>query len=212
MYKKASVSSVLALLVAFVSTGEEVYGSEVKTYFVRATKYYYTDINCDSWTLKGYTSTRLRLSQNETMVRDPKKIGNVAVDPRYIPEGSLVFETQTKRFFVTTTGGSAVIDRRSAIKIADKQNLGPKFSEALVFDFYFPEEITKNHYTDCLVVTHQGKKFRTLDYVSQQKRLQPDFWLTYLKEKQSKILDRNEKEKIQVMITALSRISSKNLL
>ncbi len=95
----ASVSGVMALLVA-LGTGVEAKTNTVAVYFVRATKYHKKDTNCDSWTLNGQTSTQLRLPQSDTVVTNPNNIGNVALDPNKVPEGSLVYETQTGRFFV----------------------------------------------------------------------------------------------------------------
>lgn len=202
----ASVSSVLALLVAFISIGERVEG-EVYTHFVRATHYHKTDPNCDHWTASGYTSTQIRLPDDDTIVKNRNQIGNVAVDPKYVPEGSLVFETQTKRFFVSTTGGTAVIDRRSARSIAQMQGLCSKHSNALVFDFYYPDEIVDNHYTECVVIPHKGKKFRVLNLVSQERRLDPLFWIPLIQELYDASDDEAEKQNLRLMIFRLQEMS-----
>jgi hypothetical protein len=95
--KKASLTGLSVLLVALMSTGEMV-GDTVNAHFVRATKYHRSDPKCDPWTRRGQTSTQLKLPKDDSIVTDPNKIGNVAVDPEYVPEGSLVYETQTRRF------------------------------------------------------------------------------------------------------------------
>lgn len=167
----------MALLVAFAQ-GSRADDGVVKDFFVRATKYHRTDKRCDPWTKRGQTSTQLRLPKSDSVVLDPDKIGNVALDPQKVPEGSLVFETQTKRLFVSTTGGPAVIRRDAAKKLAgnclEKRN-------ALVFDFYFPREVVNTHYTECWVVPYQGQiPFRELSGENQKLRLQPEFWLKEL--------------------------------
>ncbi len=203
--KKAGISSLSVLLVALVSTGE-IRGGIVSSHFVRATKYHRNDPGCDPWTRRLQTSTQLRLPKDDRIVTDPTKIGNVAVDPRHVPEGSLVYETQTKRFFVATTGGTAVIDRRSARAIAHMRNLPEKYSRALVFDFYFPQEVVREHYTKCMVVAHEGKRFRTLDFKSQQKRLEPEFWIERLRTLRIEAKDKEIIEKLDVMLSRLQKI------
>jgi 3D (Asp-Asp-Asp) domain-containing protein len=192
-----------------MSTGEMV-GDTVDTYFVRATKYHRSDPKCDPWTKNGQTSTQLRLPKDDRIVTDPNKIGNVAVDPRFVPEGSLVYETQTERFFVSTTGGTAVIDRRSARAIAQMRDLSEKYSRALVFDFYFPQEVVDEHYTKCLVVEHDGKPFRRLDRESQQRRLDPEFWIERL-ETLRKEADKESKQRFDVMLKRLREIEGSSL-
>ncbi len=182
----------------------------VESHFVRATKYHRSDPKCDPWTRNGQTSTQLRLPKDDRIVTNPNKIGNVAVDPRYVPEGSLVYETQTQRFFVSTTGGTAVIDRRSARAIARIRSLPEKYSQALVFDFYFPREVVGEHYTKCLVVEHEGKRFRMLDLKSQQKRLDPEFWIERL-ETLSRQADKESKQKFDVMLKRLREIEGSSL-
>jgi 3D (Asp-Asp-Asp) domain-containing protein len=198
--RKACVSGVMALLVALLGTGVEAKVSKndpIKVFLVRATKYHRTDPGCDHWTLNGQTSTQLRLPQSDKVVTNPNTIGNVALDPDFVPEGSLVYETQTGKFFVSTTGGQAVIRRAAAIEFAEKKKLPREFRDALVFDFYYPKEIVNNHYTHCWVIPHVGEtKFRNLRMVDQQQRLYASFWLKHL----SKIYDStsNEPEKQQL--------------
>jgi 3D (Asp-Asp-Asp) domain-containing protein len=203
---KASLSGLSVLLVALMSTGEMV-GGTVETHFVRATKYYRNDPKCDPWTRRGQTSTALKLPKDDRIVIDPNKIGNVAVDPRYVPEGSLVYETQTRRFFVSTTGGTAVIDRRSARAIARMCGLSEKYSQALVFDFYFPREVVREHYTKCFVVEHEGQRFRTLDQKLQQKRLDPRFWIERLETLREKA-DKESRQRFDIMLDRLREIGS----
>jgi 3D (Asp-Asp-Asp) domain-containing protein len=207
--KKAGISSLSVLLIALMSTGEKV-DATLETHFVRATKYHRSDPKCDPWTRRGQTSTQLRLPKDDRIVIDPTKIGNVAVDPRYVPEGSLVYETQTKRFFVATTGGTAVIDRRSARAIARKQNLPNQYSRALVFDFYSPQEVVGEHFTKCIVVEHEGQRFRTLDRESQQRRLDPEFWVKHLETLGTQI-DKESKQKFNIMLERLREINGLSL-
>lgn len=160
----------MALLVAL---GTGVDGAVPQDYFVRATKYHKDDPGCDLWTKRGQTSTQLRLPP-DTSVLDPNRIGFVAVDPAHVPVGSLVYEIQTKRFFVATRGGEAVIDRDAAIN-SGKNSLE---KNALVFDFYFPEqEIVDTGYTTCWVIPHEGTAFTGLRLKYQKLRLKPTFWL-----------------------------------
>lgn len=207
--KKASVTGLSVLLVALMSTGEMVSGA-VDSYFVRATKYHWSDPKCDPWTLNGQTSTQLKLPKDDRIVTDPTKIGNVAVDPRHVPEGSLVYETQTRRFFVSTTGGTAVIDRRSARAIARMRDLPKQYSHALVFDFYFPREVVEEHYTNCFVAEHEGQRFRTLDLKSQQRRLTPEFWIERLTTLRARA-DKDSRQKIDVMLERLREIQGSSL-
>lgn len=206
---KASLTGLSVLLVALMSTGEMV-GGTVKAHFVRATKYHRSDPQCDPWTLRGQTSTQLKLPQDDRIVTNPNKIGNVAVDPCHVPEGSLVYETQTQRFFVATTGGTAVIDRRSARAVASMRDLSEKYSRALVFDFYFPWEVVGEHYTECFVVEHEGKRFRTLDRQSQQRRLDPKFWIERLETLRTKA-NKESKQKFDVILKRLREIQGSSL-
>ena len=208
--KKVSIAGLSVLLVALVSTGEVV-GGTIEAHLVRATKYHREDPMCDPWTRRGQTSTALRLPKDDRIVTNPNKIGNVAVDPRYVPEGSLVYETQTKRFFVSTTGGTAVIDRRSARAIARMRGLPVKYSHALVFDFYFPREIIDKHYTRCLVVHHDGKRFRTLSRIEQEKRLDPKFWIERLETLRTQA-DEDSKEQFDEMLERLREIIGSSLV
>lgn len=185
-------------------------GDTVDTYFVRATKYHRSDPKCDPWTKNGQTSTQLRLPKDDRIVTDPNQIGNVAVDPRFVPEGSLVYETQTERFFVSTTGGTAVIDRRSARAIAQMRDLSEKYSRALVFDFYFPQEVVDKHYTKCFVVEHDGERFRALDRESQQRRLNPEFWIKRLETLRKKT-DIESRQRFDVMLKRLREIEGSSL-
>ena len=209
--QKTGISSLSVLLVALVSTGE-IRGNTVSSHFVRATKYHRTDPGCDPWARRLQTSTQLKLPKDDRIVTDPTKIGNVAVDPRHVPEGSLVYETQTRRFFVATTGGTAVIDRRSARAIARMRDLPSKYSQALVFDFYFPQEIVREHYTKCMVVAHEGKRFRTLDLKSQQKRLEPEFWIERLHTLRVQVKDKEIIQKLDVMLERLREINGSTLV
>lgn len=194
----------MALLVALMSTGAEANANQIKVCFVRATKYHKTDNKCDHWTLKGYTSTQLRLPQCEKVVTNPNTIGFVAIDPKEVPEGSLVFETQTGRFFVSTTGGEAVIDRDAAIKTAKKEKLPSEFKDALVFDFYYPREIIDNEFTYCWVVPHEGDtRFRDLKLNSQKQRLYASFWLSRLSKIYDSTKDKAEKERLRKMMNLL---------
>ncbi len=166
----ASVSGVMALLVAL---GTGVDAAVPRDFFVRATKYHKDDVGCDPWTKQGQTSTQLRLPP-DSIVLDRDRIGFVAVDPAYVPVGSLVYEVQTGRFFVATRGGDAVIARDAAI------NSGKNSIEknAPVFDFYFPEkEIVDTGYTTCWVIPHEGDAFTRLRLKYQKLRLKPSFWL-----------------------------------
>jgi 3D (Asp-Asp-Asp) domain-containing protein len=204
--KYASVSGVMALLVA-LGTGVKAKTSTVDVYFVRATKYYKRDINCDPWTLRGQTSTQLRLPQSDSLVTDSKKIGNVALDPHKIPEGSLVYETQTGRFFVSTTGGTAVIKRKAAISFAKQKGLPDEYQKALVFDFYFPREVVNTHFTDCWVIPHENEKsFRMLNLASQKQRLKTSFWLERLQKIYDSTNDKEEKQKLRQMIDRLQKM------
>ena len=207
--KKASVTGLSVLLVALMSTGEGV-GGIVETHFVRATKYHRSDPKCDPWTRRGQTSTKLRLPQDDRIVTDPNKIGNVAVDTQFVPEGSLVYETQTKMLFVSTTGGTAVIDRRSARAIAQMRSLPENYSRALVFDFYFPREVVKEHYTQCLVVEHEGRPFRTLSRASQQKRLDPEFWIEIIEPLREQA-DKESRQKFDVILEKLREMKGSSL-
>lgn len=207
---KASMAGLSVLLIALMSIGEMV-GGTVESHFVRATKYHRSDPKCDPWTRKGQTSTQLRLPQDDRIVTNPNKIGNVAVDSLHVPEGSLVYETQTQRFFVSTTGGTAVIDRRSARAIARMQNLPKRYSDALVFDFYFPREVVDKHYTQCFVVEHEGQSFRTLNLKSQQRRLDPEFWIERLETLRTKA-DKETKQKFDVMLWKLREMKGSKLV
>lgn len=191
----------MALLVAFAQgvEAEEQTTVRIKTEFVRATKYYKTDYKCDKWTLAGKTSTQLNLP-TEDKVNNPKYIGNVAVDTDKIPEGSFVFETQTSRFYVCTTGGNAVIDRRAAIELADGSNMK---RNALVFDFYSPKEIIENHYTYCWVIPHEGRAFRDLKLTEQKRRLDPKFWLDRLMSIYDSSSSEEEKNQLRIMMNCL---------
>lgn len=165
----ASLSGVMALLVAL---GTGVDAAVPRDFFVRATKYHKDDPECDSWTKQGKTSTQLRLPPDH-VVLDRNQIGFVAVDPAYVPIGSLVYEVQTGRFFVATRGGEAVISRDAAIESG--KNSAEK--NAPVFDFYFPErEIVDTGYTICWVIPHEGDAFTGLRLKYQKLRLKPHFW------------------------------------
>lgn len=171
---------------------------------VRATKYHKSDPGCDPWTKRGQTSTQLRLPQSDDVVTNPNTIGNVAVDPTVVPEGSLVFETQTGRFFVATTGGSAVISRKAAKNLADKKELSAEYRNALVFDFYYPREIVNSHYTDCWVIPHEGEmKFRSLKKADQEQRLYASFWLGRLSRIHDQSKDKAQKQKLRQMMDRL---------
>ncbi len=204
--RKACVSGVMALLVALV-TGVEAKVSKndpIKVFLVRATKYHKTDYKCDHWTLNGQTSTQLRLPQSDKVVMNPNTIGNVALDPDFVPEGSLVYETQTGKFFVSTTGGEAVIDRDAAIELAEKKKLPSEFKNALVFDFYYPQEIVSNHFTHCWVIPYKGDiKFRNLKKVDQQQRLYASFWLQRLSEVYDSTSDEASRQKLRDMMNRL---------
>lgn len=202
--KHACDRSIMALLVALMSTGVEAKVNHVEVRLVRATKYHKTDQNCDHWTEKGYTSTQLRLPQCEKVVTNPHTIGFVALDPKKVPEGSLVFETQTGRFFVATTGGEAVIDRDAAIKTAERKNLPSKYKNALVFDFYYPREIIDNEFTYCWVIPYEGDvRFRNLKLSNQKKRLHASFWLERLSQIEDSIKDEAERQKLRQMMSQL---------
>ena len=206
--RKACVSGVMALLVALLGTGVvEAKVSKkdtIKVFLVRTTQYHRTDPGCDHWTLNGQTSTQLRLPKSDKVVTNPNTIGNVALDPDFVPEGSLVYETQTGRFFVSTTGGEAVIDRRAAINLAEKKKLPSEFRNALVFDFYYPEEIVNNYYTHCWVIPYKGAtKFRNLKMVDQQQRLYASFWLKHLSEVYDLTSNEAEKQKLREMMNRL---------
>lgn len=207
MKKLTGLPSLLSvLLIAFMSTGEGNGG--VESHFVRATKYHKSDPVVDQWTARGLTSTRIRLPQDDRIVKNPNKIGNVAVDPRHIPEGSLVFETTTQKFFIATTGGSAVIDRRSARAISRMQNLCQEHYNALVFDFYYPHEIVDNHFTECFVIPHDGGDFRTLHRDYQYRRLSPNFWVERLEKIKSEIEDDVvSQERISIMLRRLRQMA-----
>lgn len=203
MKKITGISSLLSVfLIAFVSTGK-ISAELVESHFVRATKYHKTDPGVDQWTARGQTSTQLRLPKNDKVVTNPNKIGNVAVDPSKVPEGSLVYETQTERFFVATTGGTAVIDRRSARAIARMRGLCKDHYNALVFDFYYPKEVVDNHFTECFVISHEGKRFRTLSREYQQKRLDPQFWIKHLEALRKKSKDKEEQKNLDLMLARL---------
>lgn len=194
--------SILALLVAFAQGVVRADNGNVgvRNFYVRATKYHWSDRNCDPWTMRGQTSTQLRLPKLNSVIEDPDRIGNVALDPKKIPEGSLVFETQTKRFFVSTTGGDAVIRRDAAKKLA-KGSIKKK--NALVFDFYSPREVVENHFTYCWVIPHEGKRFRSLNREDQQKRLTKEFWINRLLEIYAESSDEEETRQLGEMINKL---------
>ncbi len=203
-----SVTGVMALLVALGTGVEEVKANQtVQVRLVRATEYDKGDLYCDPGTLAGKTSTKLRLPQSEAVVIDQNRIGDVALDPAYFQEGCLVYETQTRRLFVGTKGGTDVIDRTAAIATAKKKNLPQVFKDALVFDFYFPKPIVDNEYTHCWVFPHQGEKeFWRLDKESQELRLTPKFWLSFLQPKYDSATDEAEKHRLRVMIDRLKKI------
>lgn len=203
----ASVTGVMALLVALTSMGVELKAKTTKVIVydvVRATKYHKTDYKCDHWTLRGETSTRLKLPQCDDVVTDPNTIGNVALDPTQVPEGSLVYETQTGRFFVATTGGEAVIRRDAAKQLARLEKLPSEFKNALVFDFYYPQEIVSNHFTSCWVIPHEGEKeFRRLWPEYQEQRLYASFWLARLSRIYDSTSNEAEKQKLREMMNRL---------
>lgn len=205
VYKEARIAGVMALLVALGTGVEEVKASQTITVcLVRATQYHKTDDDCDRWTEKGQTSTQLRLPQCDTVVTNPHVIGNVALDPDKVPEGSLVYETQTGRFFVSTTGGSDVIDRTAAKQTADREGLPKEFRNALVFDFYYPREVVDNEFTHCWVISHESAiRFRDLKLAEQKKRLYASFWIERLTRIHDQITDKDEKSKLRVMISRL---------
>lgn len=195
----------MALLVALMSTGVEANADQIKVCLVRATQYHKTDPGCDHWTRKGYTSTQLRLPQCEKVVTNPHTIGFVALDPKRVPEGSLVFETQTGRFFVATTGGEAVIGRDAAIKTAKKEKLPSEYKNALVFDFYYPREIVDNEFTYCWVISYEGGiHFRNLKLDNQKERLHASFWLERLSKIYNSTKDKAEKQKLLHMMELLT--------
>lgn len=205
--------SIMALLIALLSTGVEAKASQITVCLVRATKYHKTDKKCDHWTLKGQTSTQLRLPKSDKVVTNPHTIGFVALDPKKVPEGSLVYETQTGRFFVATTGGEAVIDRDAAIETARKKKLSQQYKNALVFDFYYPQEIVENEFTYCWVIPHEGDiRFRDLKLVSQKKRLYASFWLERLSKIYGSTKDEAEKKKLRQMMDRLKENDRKMTL
>jgi hypothetical protein len=177
-----------------------------EVFFARATKYHKTDRNVDPWTARGQTSTRLTLPP-ESRVKCDRSIGNVALDPRAVPEGSLVFETQTRRFFVATTGGTAVIRRDAAKDLARIQGLSNKHRNALVFDFYYPYEIVDNHFTYCYVIPYSGETpFRNLLPEFQKLRLEPEFWIPIINRMYDETNDPKDQEKIRIMQNRMNEI------
>ncbi len=207
-YKEVCTTGVMALLVALGTGVEEVKANQtIHVRLVRATEYDKDDMNCDPNTRAGKTSTKLQLPQSDAIVTDPNRIGDVAIDPAHFEEGCLVYETQTKRLFVGTKGGIDVIDRTAAINTAENKNLPNVFKDALVFEFYYPEPIIKNEYTHCWVFPHQGeKKFWRLDKVSQERRLTPEFWLSFLQPKYDSTTDEGERYRLREMIDRLKKM------
>lgn len=189
----------LAVLVAFAQ-GVVAEEGVVKDFFVRATKYHRNERGCDPWTKRGETSTQLRLPKSDAVVLDPHRIGNVAVDPQKVPEGSLVLETQTKRFFVATTGGQAVIRRDAAKQLAKRSVQKQK---ALVFDFYFPREVVETHFTKCWVIPHEGVRFRDLNQASQKERLKPEYWIARLESLYDSSSNEEDKAQLREMMNRL---------
>lgn len=210
--KEARIPSVMALLVALVSTGVEAkepktQKNTVETVLVRATEYHKSDPDCDPETRKGKTSTKLKLPKEDSVVTDPNTIGDVAVDTNLFPGGSLVLETQTDRLFVATKGGKAVLSRVAAKKTAQKKKLPQVFHDAVVFDFYYPEKIVQNEYTHCWVIPYQGEKeFWRLNKESQEKRLTPEFWLPRLQSLCDSSTNEAEKQKLRKMMKRLEEM------
>ena len=146
--------------------------ARVEKVFARATKYHKTDKNCDPETKKGLTSTKIKLKDS-----CKKTIGMVAVNPEIIPYGSLVYSPDTDRFFIACDVGGAVFNRTAAKKLSQKKGLGPKYQEAIVLDFYGDEEILDNHFGNFYIIKHKGSDFHKLYKSSQDKRLDPSFWI-----------------------------------
>jgi len=102
----------------------------------------------------------------------------VAIDPKIIPFGSLIYSPENERFYLACNIGGAVSSRVAAKKLADKKDLSDKFREALVLDFYAKKEIIDNHFGDFFVILHEGEDFRfDLSKSEQEIRLKPEFWI-----------------------------------
>ena len=79
-----------------------------------------------------------------------------------------------------------------------------------MFDFYFPREVVDKHYTKCLVVEHEGERFRALNLKSQQKRLDPKFRIQRLETLRTRA-DRETKKEFDVMLKRLREIQGSSL-
>jgi len=194
MYNKYTQTLAILSLIFCLSQMSSFAVDEV---FARATKYHKTDKNCDPDTKKGLTSTDIKLKDS-----DENSIGMVAVDPEKIPYGSLVYSPKTNRFFLACDVGGAVINRTAAKDFSKKKGLSKKHQDALVLDFYSDQEIIDNHFCDFLVIKHTGDiEFYKLHGKYQTLRLDPEFWLEEIKEKENS-------EELEVIERALQNIPS----
>ena len=162
--------------------------------FARATSYHRTEKGCDPDTKRGLTSTRIVLKDSST-----RTIGMVAVDPKQIPYGSLVYSPGTNRFFLACDIGGAVFNRTAAKRLAKRRGLSKKYSDALVLDFYARKEILRNEFGDFYVIKHEGSNFKKLSSKSQKLRLKPSFWLEKIKSKKKDSTIKEIKKSLQTI-------------
>lgn len=175
--------------------------SDIEKVFARATKFHKNDRNCDPWTARGQTCTKIKLREN-----CDDTIGMVAVDPNKIPYGSLIYSPQNKRFYLACNRGGAVSDRTAAKELAEKKGLSKKHRDALVLDFYAPREIIDNHFDYFYVVEHEGENFRfEMTRAQQYERLKPEFWLKKIEDVAK--IEKEFKEEAKEMIARLREMS-----
>lgn len=175
--------------------------AEVTEVLARATAYHKDHRHSDSDTKAGRTSTKISLRDNCDYT-----IGMVAVDPKKIPWGSLVFSPENGRFYLACDVGDAVVDRDAAKETAEKHNLPKKYHDALVLDFYSRNEITDDDYAKFIVVKHDGDRpFWKLYEEYQEKRLEPSFWIARVEE----VLQNRElknRDELKEMLRRLERM------